>query len=117
MCVCVNVFMSMYVCVCLCVCVFSCHVHKITLLSLLAFSCSRHSSTQLSIYPSSFISSQFHLSFLSKSYRKIEHAARLLLERGYTVDVAYTSMLKRYNNTHTHAHRQTYTHTEADIDR
>jgi hypothetical protein len=27
--------------------------------------------------------------------REIEHAARLLLERGYTVDVAYTSMLKR----------------------
>ena len=27
--------------------------------------------------------------------REIEHAARLLLERGYTVDVTYTSLLKR----------------------
>eukprot|EP01038_Epipyxis_sp_PR26KG_P006832 gene6832-9354_t len=27
--------------------------------------------------------------------REIEHAARLLLERGYTVDITYTSMLKR----------------------
>lgn len=26
---------------------------------------------------------------------EIEHAARLLLERGYTIDIAYTSMLKR----------------------
>ena len=27
--------------------------------------------------------------------REVEHAARLLLERGYTVDITYTSMLKR----------------------
>lgn len=27
--------------------------------------------------------------------REVEHAARLLLERGYTVDIAYTSRLKR----------------------
>lgn len=27
--------------------------------------------------------------------REVEHAARLLLERGYTVDVTYTSRLKR----------------------
>lgn len=27
--------------------------------------------------------------------REIEHAARLLLERGYRIDIAYTSMLKR----------------------
>lgn len=27
--------------------------------------------------------------------REVEHAAKLLVERGYTVDVAYTSMLKR----------------------
>ena len=26
---------------------------------------------------------------------EIQHAARLMLERGYTVDVTYTSMLKR----------------------
>lgn len=26
---------------------------------------------------------------------EIEHAARLLLERGYTIDICYTSMLKR----------------------
>ena len=31
----------------------------------------------------------------SRGVVEIEHAARLLLERGHTVDIAYTSMLKR----------------------
>lgn len=30
-----------------------------------------------------------------RGIREIEHASRLLLERGYTIDIAYTSMLKR----------------------
>ncbi len=30
-----------------------------------------------------------------RGIREVEHAARLLLERGYTVDITYTSMLKR----------------------
>ena len=30
-----------------------------------------------------------------RGVREIEHASRLLLESGYTVDIAYTSMLKR----------------------
>ena len=30
-----------------------------------------------------------------RGVREIEHASRLILERGYTVDVTYTSMLKR----------------------
>ena len=38
----------------------------------------------------------------SLNTRQVEHAARLLLERGYTVDVAYTSMLKRYASSATY---------------
>ena len=30
-----------------------------------------------------------------RGIREIEHASRLLLERGYTVDITYTSVLKR----------------------
>lgn len=30
-----------------------------------------------------------------RGVKEMEHAARLLLERGYTVDIAYTSVLKR----------------------
>jgi len=30
-----------------------------------------------------------------RGIREIEHAARLLLERGYKIDITYTSMLKR----------------------
>ena len=30
-----------------------------------------------------------------RGIREIEHASRLLLERGYTVDITYTSLLKR----------------------
>ena len=30
-----------------------------------------------------------------RGIREIEHASRLMLERGYTVDITYTSLLKR----------------------
>ncbi len=31
----------------------------------------------------------------STGIREIEHAARLLLERGHTIDITYTSLMKR----------------------